>query len=550
MSTGVLVRRPARGATALRGGRVWRPTPYQVFGLLFWLVMSLAYWRVPQCCDAGLHAAVVERLKDGLLHPRHPTADLPGAGSPYYSPYTVAQGAFARVSGLTGWEVLRVAGPVNLLVLLTGVGRFTRALTPRPWAPVLALAAMTLLWGTERAWWSGYLGLMSLTGNLGYPSTFAIGLTFWAWALTGTRARDARRVRFVGPSGLRGHTGYVALGALYGLILLVHPITAVAAVTGGAAFVLGGQRGRGAAAAVRWAVAVAAALLVAGSWPYFDVFALAGDRSVDAMHRRLYDGMPGHFWLALLGAPALWARSRRSARDPLVLMFVLDCTVVAFGFAAGHYTYGRILGLTLVPLQFALAVELAAPRPWRTGRRVLGALAAGGACLGFLTVQAGAVVPRSLDPVGFAQPPRWPAYDWAARHIRPGEVVVTDGYYAVHAIAGYGPDLAAPAWPDAALDERERLRRLDDVRAYLSPGSTRAERAGIVRRYGIRWLLLTRWHPVPEEAVVVAWSRRTGEVLARVGDHRSAPAAASAAGAPGARGAPGPRPRGADAATR
>lgn len=66
------------------------------------------------------------------------------------------------------------------------------------------------------------------------------------------------------------------------------------------------------------------------------------------------------------------------------------------------------------------------------------------------------------------------------------------------------------AWPDAALDERERLRRLDDVRTYLSLGSTRAERVGIAHRYRIRWLLLTRWHPVPEEAVVVAWSRMDG----------------------------------------
>lgn len=56
-----------------------------------------------------------------------------------------------------------------------------------------------------------------------------------------------------------------------------------------------------------------------------------------------------------------------------------------------------------------------------------------------------------------------------------------------------------------------------DVKAYLAPGSTRAERAAVVRRYHVRWLLLTRWHPVPEEAVVVAWSERTGEVLARVG---------------------------------
>ncbi|CAL9512400.1 hypothetical protein SUDANB6_03673 [Streptomyces sp. enrichment culture] len=517
MSTGVLVRRTVRGATALRGGRVRRPTPYQAVGFLFWLVMTVAYWRVPLCCDAGQHAAVVERLKADLLHPRHPMADLPGAGSAYYSPYAVAQGAFARLAGLDGWAVLRLAGPLNLLVLLTGIGRLVRVLTPRPWAPVLALAAMTLLWGTERAWWSGYLGLMSMTGNLGYPSAFAIGLTFWAWALTGARARGAGRLRYVGPSGLPGSAGYAGLGALYGVILLVHPITSVAAALGALAFVTGWQRGWRGAVAGRWAQTAGAALAVALSWPYFDVLALAGDDSVDAMHRTLYLNLPGQFWLALLGLPALWLRGRRSPRDPLVLMFALEGAVVAYGWFSGHYTYGRILGLTLVPLQFALAVELAAPRPWGRRRHLLGRAATAGACAGFLTVHAGAVVPAALDPVGFEQPPRWPSYDWAARHIRPGEVVITDGYYAVHAIAGYGPNLAAPAWPDPALDERERLRRVADVRAYLARDSTPAERAAVVRRYRVRWLLLTRWHPVPKEAVVVAWSTRTGEVLARVG---------------------------------
>ncbi|MFF1276727.1 hypothetical protein ACFVZC_25485 [Streptomyces marokkonensis] len=518
MSAGVLVRRTVGGATALRGGGAWRPTPYQLFGFLFWLVMSLAYWRVPLCCDAGQHAAVVERLKDDLLRPRHPMADLPGAGSPYYSPLALAQGAFARLTGLGGWEVLRLTGPLNLLVLLTGIGRFVRVLTPRPWAPVLALAAMTLLWGVERAWWSGYLNLMSMTGNLSYPSAFAIGLVFWAWALTGARARDAGAVRYVGPGGLRPLSGYAALGALYGLILLVHPITAVAAALGAVALVAGWQRRWSAAVAGRWALTGAVAPAVAACWPWFDVFALAGDGSVDAMHRRLYRDLAGQFGLALLGLPALWLRARRTSwRDPLVLMFALDCLMVAYGWVSGHYTYGRVLGLTLVPLQFALAVELAAPRPWPVWRRLLGGAAAAGACAGFLSVHAGAVVPPAVDPVGFERPPDWPAYHWAARHIGPGEVVITDGYHAVHALAGYGPNLAAPAWPDAALDERERLRRVADVRAYLDPGATRAERATIVRRYHARWLLLTPWQRVPEEAVVVAWSRRTGEVLARVG---------------------------------
>ncbi|MEU1026800.1 hypothetical protein ABZ366_33005, partial [Streptomyces sp. NPDC005904] len=78
-------------------------------------------------------------------------------------------------------------------------------------------------------------------------------------------------------------------------------------------------------------------------------------------------------------------------------------------------------------------------------------------------------------------------------------------------------NLVAPAWPDASLDEDVRRRRLAAVRTYLSPDSTRAERTAIVRRYDVRWLLLSPGQKVPPEAVVVDWSRRTGEVLARVG---------------------------------
>ncbi len=521
MSAGLLVRRTPHGASALRdrGGRRWRPTPYLVFGGLFWLVMTLAFWRVPLCCDAGQHAAVVERLKANLLHPAHSMADLPGEGSPYYGPYAVAQGVFARLTGLSGWEVLRIAGPLHLLVLVTGVGRFLRTLTDRPWAPVLALPCMTVLWGTERVLWSGYLGLMSLTTNVAYPSTLAIGLTFWVWGWTATRAcASERSVRYVGPSGLEGWCGYAGIGALYALILLIHPVTAVSAVTGAVAIVAAGQRGWRRAVAARWALAGVTALAVAAVWPYYDVFSLAGDTGMDGLHRRLYEQLAGNSWLALIGAPALWWRARHApARDPLLLMFALECLVVAYGWVSGHYTYARVLWAALVPLQFALAVELAAPRPWGAFRRTLGAVAVVWAGVGFFTVQAGAVVPRSLDPVGFEQPMRWPTYDWAARHIRPGEVVITDGYIAAHMIAGYGPNLAAPIWPDPALDEKRRARRTADVRAYLAADTTRAEREAVVRRYHVRWLLLTRRHPVPEEAVVVAWSRRTGEVLARVG---------------------------------
>ncbi|UUU33486.1 hypothetical protein JIX56_28565 [Streptomyces sp. CA-210063] len=577
LRAGARRRRVALGATALRGGRTWltrRPTPYVVVGGLFWLVMTLAYWRVPLCCDAGQHAAVVERLRWDLLHPAHPTADLPGAGSPYYSPYAVTQGVLARLTGLSGWSLVKLAGPVNLLVLLTGIGRLVRVLTPRPWAPVLALLFMTLLWGTERILWSGYLGLMSMTTNLGYPSACATGLTFWAWAWTAARARGggfSRGVRYVGPrallmdlrgrrsgvrcvlsacrakalvaeplgllsgaarvragrrdaaeihqkgpSGLGSLWAYTGLGTLYGLILLVHPITAVASMAGAVAIVAAWQRGWRGPLVGRWALTGAIALAVAVSWPYYDILSLAGNTGVDGMHKPLYENVAGHLWLALFGLPALWARGRRSPRDPLVLMFAAECLVVAYGWVSGHYTYGRVLGLAAVPAQFALAVELAAPRPWGWARHVLGGAAVAGACVGFLTVQAGAVVPSRLDPVGFDPPPRWPSYAWVARHVRAGDVLITDGYFAERAVAGYGVNLAVPTWPDPALDERERARRYADVRAYLDPASSRAKRAVVARRYGVRWVLLARWQRVPGEAVVVGWSAETGEVLARI----------------------------------
>jgi hypothetical protein len=490
VSTGALLRRVTRGSTALRGGRVRRLTPYQVFGLLFWLLMTLAYWRVPPCCEAGQHAAAVARLRAGLA-------------GPAVSPYVLAQGALARLTGLSGWQLLRVCGPLNLLVLLTGLGRLVRVLTPRPWAPVLALAFLSVLWGTRPAWGGGSLALLPLTGSLGYPSAFAVGLAFWAWALTGARARDLRRVRYVGPSGLRSLSGYAALGLLYGAVALVDPVTGVGAAAGAVAFVAGWQRGWRGAVWGRWALmcAVTVAALAVGTHarvlplsppPYEPYPSYAPYDGLTGMTG--LTGLAGQCWLALLGVPALWLRARRAAgsagrgtvgrwavgpavwRDPLVLLFALECLVLAYGRLVG------VLGLALLAPQCALAVELAAQRPWAGRRRALGWAAAGGVCLGFLAAQAGAVVPRSVDPVGFVQPPRWPSYDWAARHIGPGEPVVTDAYYAVRLLPGYGIDLAD------GHDHRSRAR----------------------------WLLLTRRERLPAEAVVVDRSRRTGEVLARL----------------------------------
>ncbi|MET8470425.1 hypothetical protein ABZY90_09560 [Streptomyces sp. NPDC006422] len=428
LTSTALARGAVRGATALRGGRFWRPTPYFVIGGACWLLLTLAYWWVPMAEDYGLHAAVIDRLKESMAHPRHPLVDLPGAGSPYLSsPYARVEGLFARATGLTGWEVMKLAGPANLLVLVTGVGAAVRALTARQWAPVAALSALLLLWGTTTGRRTEPLALRSLLLDLGYPSTFAIGLAFWVWAA-------AWRLRREWPK--RALTAASAVGLV-------------------------------------WA------------WP---------DAGPATPH------VP---WLALLGVPALWARFRRAPWDPLAVLCGLGLAALAYAALARPSAYGAAIVLTVVPLQCALAIAVAAPRPWARPRRVVGALAAAGAAVGLLATV--------LDP-----PPSWPGYTWATRHMAPGDVVLTDGHRPIRSLPGHGAALVAPARPDPVVDDAEWHRRRAAVHAYLSPMATRADRRAVADRYRVRWLLLDRGERLPPEAVLVAWSPRTGEALARV----------------------------------
>ncbi|WP_225844861.1 hypothetical protein [Streptomyces sp. HPF1205] len=544
----------------------WRPTPYLLVGTAFWLVVTITAWRAPIAADFGQHASAVQRIKDSWLHPMNPLLKEPDTGSPYYSPYIVALGLFAKVTGLAAWRVVKLCAALNLAVLLWGVGAFTRTLSARRWAPVLALAAFTLLWGVREKEWSGFCGLWSLTHGAVYPSCFAVGLALLLWAWTdrlarrefagaggagggragaggaggGARSADRRpegegargdggaaaRARpglFAGwPSAgrLRGQGlwSFAGLGAAGGVLLLIHPITALAAWVGMGCVVAGRQRTWGWPMAGRWAVACAAAVLVALVWPYSDVFSLAGDTTVDAVHRFLYTHPWRWYGLAfVLGVPALALRARRRLLDPLVLMFLAFCVLVGYGWVSGHYTYGRVFALLMVPPQFALAVELAEAPPWTRTRKVLAPVAAVALCFG-AAAQIGSVVPQRYLPVTVPHPVRWPSYAWVARHVQSGDVLLADGYYAPHALPAYGVFLVAPTWPDPSTPAAERARRLADARAYLDPRTAPDARARIGRRYAVQWLLLRPGQNLHYEGRIVATNPSTGERLIRLAD--------------------------------
>ncbi|TYR40709.1 hypothetical protein [Streptomyces parvus] len=380
------------GAEGAARPSLWLPSPFLVLGGLLWAVLSAAAWQAPLCCEAGLQAAVVERLRVNLLHPAFPMTDLPAVASAHYSPYALLQGVAARATELSGPSVVALAASVNLLLLLTGIGRLTRLLTPNRWVPVLLLVPLGLIHWADPARWSA-------------PTTFAVAVTLHLWAWTG---HVAGRVAERGdPAPRRSPRWFEAagIGVLLGLVLLVDPQTAIGAAIGCLALIAFRTRTRIRPTVWRWAFAAVCAVTVAALWPY-------------------YNGLT----------------AQRAPIDSLT------------------------------------------------------------------------TAPAAAEGVKAAGEP----YAWATAYVPRGEVVLTDSRPAMYALAGHGAYVLADALPDAGLATTERQERSRAVAAYLDMSTPQDRRDGITARYGVRWLLLTRHQRLPENATVLAFSPRTGEVLARV----------------------------------
>ena len=209
----------ARRRAAGRSATGWRPSPYLVCATLAVVGAVALSLRQPWGADFGLHVAAVGRLRDDLLDPANPMVDSP-EGGPYSTPYTVALALVARLTGIPVAVVLSAAGPVNLALLLYGLRRVVALFGSDRWTPVVALAFVPLLWGTDAPRWSGFPNLRGLPLILPYPGTLGLALLLLGWAAL-ARALAA---------GTPGR--WVPVGLLGGVLVLVHPFTALGAALG------------------------------------------------------------------------------------------------------------------------------------------------------------------------------------------------------------------------------------------------------------------------------------------------------------------------------
>ncbi|WP_370268725.1 hypothetical protein [Streptomyces sp. V4I8] len=472
------MRAALRRTTALR-----RPTVApQAAAALVVVLLLLVIVRLPWAGDLGMHAATVERLRHSLVDPGNPLVDA-DTPSPYYSPWTLVLGCVARVTGFSVFVVLRIGAVVGLGLLVSGVWRYVRTLSAQRAAPAVAVLCLVFLWGTSLFSWSGFLGLNSLALTVSYPSVFALGLAFhfWAWLAGAVRAEAGWGV-------------WAGIGGLWAAILLCHQFSGVVATLGALATVVAARAGGGAV----WLRPAAGALVgvaVLWAWPYYDFFALVGaGGDLESVHRGLYRGLVGRYWLVLVGVVALAVRAWRGraaggwSRDPLVLFFALGVGVVVLGGMSGHYSWGRALPAVLIPAQVAAALVAVEVRgSWRgvwvgvlSGALVVGAWTQVG------TV--GYVVPRGVLPGVVAAKYRapWVGYHWVKPWVKYGDVVMARTFPA-RQIPAYGAYTVAPGYPDFFLPDEGR--RVADVRRYFAVGTGEGARRGIVRAYGVRWVV-------------------------------------------------------------
>ncbi|GAA0938817.1 hypothetical protein [Virgisporangium aurantiacum] len=453
------------------------PAPYLPVAAGGFLFACLVAYRAPWAGDFGLHAAVVDELRQHLWRPADPMVRA-HTGNPYNTPYTVLLGLVGLLTGLSGVDTLRLAAPVCFALLLFGLHRFVRVFSASPWAPAVALPMVLLLWGEAAPTWSGFVNLAGLPLIVAYPSTVALALTLCWWAYlwhTFDRPTPGR---------------WAAAGGFLGVVAIVHPFTAVAAVLGAVALALSRLRSLR-PVPVLAAVAVAAAVVLA--WPYSNVIEVAlaaGD--LDGVHRPLYSGVLRTYGPPLLlGLPALVLRLRRDPLDPLAAMVALALAVVGAGWVSGHWALGRMWPVVLIAVQVAVAVELVAALRGRF-RVLAGAwtvLVVAACCWSVHLQHANALAVARVDKPVTAFADR---HSWITGRVGAGEVLLLDldaedTLWTARDLLGSGVRFVAPPWPDPTLPDAARRRA--DNRELLAAGTAEDRRHELLTRYDVRWVL-------------------------------------------------------------
>lgn len=234
----------------------------------FWLLSGALVLYVAACtgfrdqkwgADAWEHHRAVLALTQDLRHPGNPTyaSDIP---SVRYSPYTVGLAVLCRTTGIDPYNALSFAAVLNTALLCLGVWLLLRSYGEAASAGAVLLV-MVSLYGGAPAYANSY-ALADLPWHQVNPSAFSFGLTLLSWSLL-------RRVL----SGRGGLAAWAGIAVLMSCAMLDHPMTGAFGMLGLAVLVATGANEDRLRGATGLAIVAAVVAALALAWPWYSFLA-------------------------------------------------------------------------------------------------------------------------------------------------------------------------------------------------------------------------------------------------------------------------------------
>ena len=216
--------------------------------------------------DIWQHLAALQELIARPLTPSNPFVPT-NDPSRLFGPVHVGLGLLGHVFGWTQLDAYAAAAVLGLGLLAAGQWVFARSYYRSAWGAPLLIAVTLLGWGAAFSF-PGVNSPFALILNAGIPATIAVGagLLGWAWTI--------RLLRRWSPVELAGFALFVSA------MFANHQLGAGIMLIGCGCFWLAGPAGLRERAGL--AAAIAAGLLLAAAWPYFNpwtVFLTAGRAS-------------------------------------------------------------------------------------------------------------------------------------------------------------------------------------------------------------------------------------------------------------------------------
>jgi len=428
--------------------------------------------------DFWHHSAVVRELATHPFAPGHPyyLSDVPHK---FYSPYALCVAWVSRMTGLSVIATLSFAGIINLILQLIFLRFFISSLFGSKDSEAIsfyALLFILVLWGRSPWVYSGFFHLRALGYVLPYPSAFATAFMFLSFSVYIMIMRGGKQAWFF---------LLLAIGAL---VLLTHPIVAIAMYTGLVALAIGLHGQQSFRNHLLLAGIIILSFLIALAWPYFPFIDLVLSETCvsDPGNYCMYQGVFARIFPALLGLPLLMLRVRSNWRDPMGLMFFGLCLMYLYGGITGHWSYGRLISYIVLILQLTVAAWVAGLE----SRAAVGGIQSW-AYKGTMAVVLLCVINTLPALIHYrpGRPNNYDRYRFISNHITQYDVVFSDSRTS-WIVPAFGGKVVATPHPFVFIKDNEARRQ--DAERFFKDGITYSGRLDIIRKYGVNFILIDK----------------------------------------------------------